>query len=95
MSIKSSVRRTVLVLTLLGSIFVGGFWAGKATAEPVDYQRQMRSALTNLRQAKLDLQQVPSPMAGHRANAIRPTEQAIAEGEAGIAFDDKEQTPSN
>ena len=61
----------------------------------VDYQRQMRSALTNLRQAKLDLQQVPSPMAGHRANAIRPTEQAIAEGEAGIAFDDKERTPFN
>lgn len=38
-------------------------------------------------QAKLDLQQVPSPMAGHRANAIRLTGQAIAEGQAGIEFD--------
>ena len=93
MSIKSSVRRIVLVLTLIGSIFVGGFWAGKATAVPVDYQRAIQSALTNLRQARLDLQRVPSPMDGHRANAIRLTEQAIAEGESGVAFEDRNQSP--
>ncbi|GEM_PF-330078 len=85
---KSSVGRVAVVLTALGSVLVGGFWAGQATAER-ESQPQMRSALANLRQAKGNLQQASSDKGGHRVAAVRLVDQAIAQTQAGIEFDNK------
>ena len=52
-------------------------------------QPQMKSALGQLKKAKASLQRATADKGGHRVKAIELVTSAIAEVEAGIAFDNK------
>jgi hypothetical protein len=52
-------------------------------------QPQMKSALGALKKAKTHLQRATEDKGGHRVKAIGLVNSAIAEVEAGIAFDNK------
>jgi anti-sigma-K factor RskA len=67
-----------VALTALGA--AGGFTAAQAD------QPHMQTALADLQSAKAELTVAVADKGGHRANAIRLTNQAIAETEAGIGF---------
>ena len=54
-----------------------------------DRQPQMRDALRSLKTAAGQLQKATADKGGHRVSAIRLTNEAIAEVEKGIAFDNK------
>lgn len=54
-----------------------------------DRQPQMRDALVKLKAAANTLQRATADKGGHRVIAIRLTNEAIAEVEKGIAFDNK------
>jgi hypothetical protein len=64
-------------------ILVAGFVAGQLSAA----QPHMQSALTNLRQARTNLNRATSDKGGHRARALAAVENAIDEVERGIAYD--------
>jgi hypothetical protein len=59
----------------------GGYGGGR---EP---QPEMTAALQNLREAKRDLESASHDKGGHRVNALQHVQQAIAEVEAGIQYD--------
>jgi len=67
-----------VALTALGAI--GGFTAARAD------QPHMQTALADLQAAKAELVAAVADKGGHRAAAIRLTNQAIGETEAGIGF---------
>ena len=67
-----------VALTALGA--VGGFTAAQAD------QPHMQAALADLQSAKGELVVAVADKGGHRAAAIRLTDQAIAETRAGIGF---------
>jgi hypothetical protein len=67
-----------VALTALGA--VGGFTAAQAD------QPHMQTALADLQAAKAELQQAVPDKGGHRVNALRLTNQAIGETQAGIGF---------
>jgi len=67
-----------VALTALGA--VGGFTAARAD------QPHMQTALADLQAAKAELQQAAPDKGGHRVNALRLTNQAIGETQAGIGF---------
>lgn len=69
----------LLVILALG----GGFLAGRAQAD----QPHMQAALGHLRAAKAELELATSDKGGHRAAAIRFTNDAIAQVEKGVTFD--------
>lgn len=71
---------TVLFLTL---VIVAGFVAGRATAD----QPRMHAALEHLRAARAELDKATPDKGGHREAAIRLTNDAIAQVEAGINYD--------
>jgi hypothetical protein len=71
---------TALLLTILIS---AGFVAGRATAD----QPHMQSALGHLRQARESLEKATADKGGHREKALVLVRDAIAEVEAGIAYD--------
>ena len=54
-----------------------------------DRQPQMRDALRSLKTAASQLQKATADKGGHRVNAIRLTNAAVAEVEKGIAFDNQ------
>jgi hypothetical protein len=74
------VLAVVLAVVLVGSMF-----------RPVqaETQPQMRSALSHLQAALVDLQQATGDKGGHRAKAIDFTRKAINQTEQGIAFDNR------
>jgi hypothetical protein len=59
---------------------------GKAAAE---MQPQMQMARRNLLEARQSLQRATSDKGGHRVRAMRLIDQALAEVEAGIRFDNR------
>jgi hypothetical protein len=67
-----------VALTALGAI--GGFTAAQAD------QPHMQTALADLQSAKGELIAAMADKGGHRANALRLTNQAISETQAGIGF---------
>jgi outer membrane lipoprotein-sorting protein len=67
-----------VALTALGA--AGGFTAAQAA------QPHMQTALADLQAAKAELQQAVPDKGGHRVNALRLTNQAIGETQAGIGF---------
>jgi hypothetical protein len=71
---------TALFLTL---IIAAGFVAGRATAD----QPHMQAALEHLRQARVSLNKATPDKGGHREKAIQLVNDAIAQVEAGIAYD--------
>ncbi len=75
---RSFIRSLFLVL-----ILAVGFIAGQLSAA----QPQMQSALTNLRQARTNLNRATADKGGHRERAIDLVNQAIDQVEKGIAYD--------
>ncbi|MEP0787716.1 MULTISPECIES: hypothetical protein [Cyanophyceae] len=86
MGAKLSISRAALVAVVLGTTLGGGFWAGQATTQR-EYQPRMRSALANLKEAKTHLEKASIDKGGHRAAALRLTNQAITEVNRGIEYD--------
>lgn len=76
---------TFVLIGLLAAV-VGGSAVRTASAEK-EAQPYMRGALTNLKQAKSLLEKASGDKGGHRVKALKATEDAIAEVEAGIKFD--------
>ncbi len=67
-------------------LLMGGMFAVYAQKER---QPAMRAALQNLRQAKDNLQNATADKGGHRVKALGLINEAIAEVEKGIAYDNK------
>ncbi len=66
-----------------------GGWNGGWDGGGREPQREMTAALQNLREAQRNLQSASRDKGGHRANAVRIINQAIAEVEAGIQYDNR------
>jgi len=77
------MRRSVIRGLLLVLVLAVGFIAGQLSAA----QPQMQAALTNLRQARANLNRATADKGGHRERAIDLVNQAIDEVERGIAYD--------
>ena len=75
--------KRVLVILLVTVAISAGFVVGRASAD----QPFMHSALEHLRAARADLDKATADKGGHRAAAIKLTNDAIAEVERGIAYD--------
>ena len=73
--------KTGLAAALLATTLGTGVFVGEALAE----QPHMEAALSDLRSARTELLAAEHNKAGHRAEALRLTNLAIAEAEAGIA----------
>jgi hypothetical protein len=76
------LHRLVIALLIVTAI-ASGFVAGRASAD----QPHMQAALDHLQLAKGELERADHDKGGHRDNAIRMTNNAIAEVEKGIRFD--------
>lgn len=76
------LHRLVIALLIVTAI-ASGFVAGRAGAD----QPRMQAALEHLRLAKVELEKADRDKGGHRENALRLTNDAIAEVERGINYD--------
>jgi hypothetical protein len=76
------LHRFVIALLVVIAI-ASGFVAGRASAD----QPRMQAALEHLRLARVELEKAERDKGGHRENALRLTNDAIAEVERGIRFD--------
>jgi len=76
------MKRKFFTTSLLVLTLVSGFAAGRASAA----QNHMLNALNDLRAAKEELEVALADKGGHRANAIKLCNDAIAEVEAGIDY---------
>jgi hypothetical protein len=77
------MTRRIVTATLLTLVLATGFVAGRATAD----QPHMHAALEHLRQARASLDKATPDKGGHREAAIKLVNDAIAQVEAGMAFD--------
>ena len=78
---RRSVVSTILPATLLGLLL-----PKRAKAED---QPHMREAIEALRSAKRELEAATADKGGHRAKALRLVNDAIAEVERGMKFDNR------
>jgi hypothetical protein len=76
---KTGMAVVALAATLTAGVFIGEAWAA---------QPHMQAALDDLRAARDELLAAEHNKAGHRAEALRLTNAAISETEAGIAAAD-------
>ena len=76
------MTKRLFAIALLAVALASGFFAGRASAR----QDHMVSARNHLRQARQQLQQAVADKGGHRENAIKLCDDAIAEVDAGIAY---------
>ena len=76
------MKRKLLAFVLFTVVLVSGFVAGHASAA----QNHMLNALTQLRAARAELEVANADKGGHRANAIKLCDDAIAEVQAGIDY---------
>ena len=76
--------KTLLAILIASSAFI----ASQALAD----QPNMEAALASLQQAKDSLQRANADKGGHRINAIKAVDAAIAQVKAGIAFDSAHQS---
>ena len=74
--------KAILAATMLAMTSAVGYGVGVAQAD----QPHMQGALADLQAARGELQAALPDKGGHRANAMRLTNQAILETEAGIGF---------
>ena len=77
------MRRSIIRGALLVLVLAFGFIAGQLSAA----QPKMQAALTNLRQARANLQAATADKGGHRERALELVNQAIDQVEAGIRYD--------
>ena len=77
------MRRSIIRGLLLTLILAVGFIAGQLSAA----QPQMQAALTNLKQARGNLNRATSDKGGHRERALSLVNDAIDQVERGIAYD--------
>ena len=77
------MTRRILTALFLTLAIAAGFVAGRATAD----QPHMHAALEHLRQARTSLDKATPDKGGHREAAIKLVNDAIAQVEAGMAFD--------
>ena len=80
---RKGLKMGLAVGTLAGALATGMF-VGQAIA----YQPHMRAALNYLRSARSELQEAATNKRGHRAEALRLTNEAIGETQAGIEAGD-------
>jgi hypothetical protein len=66
-----------------------GRWEGRGRHEP---QPEMTAAIQHLREAQQNLESATADKGGHRVTALQHINQAIAEVEAGIRYDDTHLT---
>ncbi|MFO1015691.1 MAG: hypothetical protein U1E50_18200 [Caulobacteraceae bacterium] len=78
-----SIIKKTLVAGAFGLTLASGMAIGVAMAD----QPAMNNALGNLRQARNNLQNATGDKGGHRIAALNAVNAAIAETEAGIAWD--------
>lgn len=76
--------KTGLGIAALAGMLTAGVFIGEALAA----QPRMQAALDDLRAARSELMAAEHNKAGHRAEALRLTNAAIAETEAGMAAGD-------
>lgn len=76
---NTKVKTGLGVAGLAGALAIGMFIGQALAAQP-----HMRAALDDLRAAKAELESAEHNKAGHRAEALRLTNAAIAETEAGM-----------
>ena len=76
------LHRLVIALLVITAI-ASGFVAGRASAD----QPRMQAALEHLKRARTELEKADRDKGGHRENALRLTNEAIAEVERGVRFD--------
>ena len=79
----TKTAKSLLTAAIIGLTLTTGVFIGQATAD----QPAMHNALANLRQAKSNLNNATTDKGGHRVAAMSHVDAAIAEVEAGIAFD--------
>jgi hypothetical protein len=77
---------STLVLAVALGLVVGNNVINTADADP---QPRMKAALGHLEKALGELKAATADKGGHRAKAIDLTNQAIAETQKGISFDNK------
>lgn len=83
----TTLRRWKLAASTFALLFAASVvTVPRASAER---QPQMQDALRALNTAATHLQKATADKGGHRVNALRLTKQAIAEVQAGIAYDNK------
>jgi len=88
------MRRTLAVLiAALLAVALGASSATFAAPPPPEAQPEMTSALEHLREAKRALESASHDKGGHRAKAISLVNQAIAQVEAGIRYDNTHTSP--
>jgi hypothetical protein len=75
-------HQRIVAALFLAVMLIAGFVAGRAHAA----QPHMRAALDHLRNARTELNAAMADKGGHRANAIRLVNDAIAQVEAGIEY---------
>lgn len=81
---KTITRRDAFAGTAAVALGVAAIAAGAGEAEAG--QPNMEAALANLFAARSALQKAPANKGGHRQNALRLIDQAIAEVQAGINY---------
>lgn len=72
-----------------GGDWGNGGWNGNWEGGGYEPQPEMTAALEHLREAQRNLQTATHDKGGHRATAIRMIDQAIAEVQAGIQYDNR------
>lgn len=77
--------RRFLTIAVLAAALAGGYAAGVSSAD----QPNMQAALDNLDAARTDLDRATHNKGGHRAEALRLVNLAIAEVKAGIEAGDR------
>jgi hypothetical protein len=79
------VKKMFKVLAIVASVGLFAFMAGRVAGKSPD-QPHMRAALESLRAARHHLDEAEADKGGHRAAAIRATDQAIKHTEEGIRY---------
>jgi hypothetical protein len=81
--VTTPIFRRAALGAAVAATALGAFFAGTAVAD----QPRMRSALSELRLARRDLNAASPDKGGHRAEAIRLVNEAIRHVEMGVRFD--------
>jgi Ni/Co efflux regulator RcnB len=90
---RSEVMKKNRILVFLAAVAMAAslaIWsASQSKVEAQERQPHMQAALQHLKEAQEELREAEHDKGGHRANATKLVEQAIAEVDAGIHYADK------